>query len=154
MVLVKLLLLIFFINKLALLIFIYHLLDIFLNYSDCPITVMKCILFYLLISDNNVIGQVLNLLCPITFVYKSFKNKAKRILYILQCYVTVKYFIEPFLNVLLRHGDIETNPGPRKKKKTLWPLFMYGVQLPQGYSHFEEAVYFLPFSSQKFLVLI
>ena len=28
------------------------------------------------------------------------------------------------------------------------------VQLPQGHSHFEEAVYFLPFSSQKFLVLI
>ena len=40
-------------------------------------------------------------------------------------------------------------------KKTLWPLFiMDGVQLPQGYSHFEEAVHFLPFSSQKFLVLI
>ena len=39
-------------------------------------------------------------------------------------------------------------------KKTLWPLFMDGVQLPQGYSHFEEAVYFLLFSSQKFLVLI
>ena len=31
---------------------------------------------------------------------------------------------------------------------------MDGVQLLQGYSHFEEAVYFLPFSSQKFLVLI
>ena len=31
---------------------------------------------------------------------------------------------------------------------------MDGVQLPQGYSHFEEAVYFLPFSPQKFLVLI
>ena len=42
-----------------------------------------------------------------------------------------------------------------KKKKTLWPLFiMDGVQLPQGYSHFGEAVYFLPFSSQKFLQLI
>ena len=40
------------------------------------------------------------------------------------------------------------------KKTTLWPLFMDGVQLPQGYSHFEEAVYFLPLSSQKFLVLI
>ena len=40
-------------------------------------------------------------------------------------------------------------------KKTLWPLFiMDGVQLPQGYSHFEEAVYFLPLSSQKFQVLI
>ena len=31
---------------------------------------------------------------------------------------------------------------------------MDGVQLPQGYSHSEEAVYFLPLSSQKFLVLI
>ena len=42
-------------------------------------------------------------------------------------------------------------------KKTLnfmAPFFKDGVQLPQGYSHFEEAVYFLPFSSQKFLVLI
>ena len=32
--------------------------------------------------------------------------------------------------------------------------FMDGVQLPQSYSHFEEAVFFLSFSSQKFLVLI
>ena len=38
-----------------------------------------------------------------------------------------------------------------KKTLTLWPLFMDGVQLPQGYSHFEETVYFLPLSSQKFL---
>ena len=31
---------------------------------------------------------------------------------------------------------------------------MDGVQLPQGQNHFEEAVYFLPLSSQKFRVLI
>ena len=31
---------------------------------------------------------------------------------------------------------------------------MDGVQLPQGSSYFKEAVYFLPLSSQKFLVLI
>ena len=31
---------------------------------------------------------------------------------------------------------------------------MDGVQLLQGYSHFDEAVYFLPFSSPKSLVLI
>ena len=31
---------------------------------------------------------------------------------------------------------------------------MDGVQLPQVKSHFEEAVYFLPLSSQKFPVLI
>ena len=36
--------------------------------------------------------------------------------------------------------------------KTLWPLFMDGFQLPQSCSHFKEAVYFLPLSSQKFLV--
>ena len=36
-----------------------------------------------------------------------------------------------------------------KKKKTLWPLFMDGVQLPQGYSHFEEAVH----RNQKGLLL-
>ena len=39
-------------------------------------------------------------------------------------------------------------------KKTLWPLFMDGVQLPQGYSHFKGAVYFLPPSSKKIMVLI
>ena len=31
---------------------------------------------------------------------------------------------------------------------------MDGVQLSQGYSNFKEAVYFLPLSSQKSLVLI
>ena len=31
---------------------------------------------------------------------------------------------------------------------------MDGVQLPQGQIHFEEAVYFSPLRSQKFLVLI
>ena len=30
---------------------------------------------------------------------------------------------------------------------------MDGIQLPQRYSHFEEAVYFLPFSSQKYSVV-
>ena len=44
-------------------------------------------------------------------------------------------------------------PGGTALKKLSGPFFMDGVQLPQGYSHFEEAVYFLPFSSQKFLVL-
>ena len=34
------------------------------------------------------------------------------------------------------------------------PFLMDGVQLPQGQSHFDEAVYFVPLSSQKSLVLI
>ena len=41
-----------------------------------------------------------------------------------------------------------------KKNQTWWPLFMDGVQLLQGYSHFQEAVYFLQLSPQQFLVLI
>ena len=41
----------------------------------------------------------------------------------------------------------------KKKKQPLWALFMYWIQLPLGYIH-EEAVYVLPLSSQKFLVLI
>ena len=31
---------------------------------------------------------------------------------------------------------------------------MDGIQLPQGYNHLKEAVYFLPLSSEKFLLLI
>ena len=53
-----------------------------------------------------------------------------------------------------RNNKVEKIEKKRKKEKTLWPLFMDGIQLPQGYSHFEEAVYFLPFIFQKFLVLI
>ena len=53
---------------------------------------------------------------------------------------------------------VETDAKTEWKKKKLQKNFMapfYGwVQLPQGYSHFEEAVYFLPLSSQKSLVLI
>ena len=48
----------------------------------------------------------------------------------------------------------EFNLEKKNFKKTLWSLFMDGVQLSQGKSHFEEAVYILPLSSQKFLVLI
>ena len=40
-----------------------------------------------------------------------------------------------------------------RKKKLYGLFFMDGVQLPQGLSHIEEAVYFLPLSPQKFLVL-
>ena len=48
------------------------------------------------------------------------------------------------------------NKAVNKKKiqKTLWPFFMDESHLPQGYSHFEEADYFLPISFQIFLVLI
>ena len=41
-----------------------------------------------------------------------------------------------------------------KKKQLYGQFFMSEVQLSQGQSHFKEAVYFLPLSSQKFLALI
>ena len=51
--------------------------------------------------------------------------------------------------------QILANPLLNFNFKFYGPLFFKdGVQLRQGYSDFEEAVYVLPFSSQKFLVLI
>ena len=41
-----------------------------------------------------------------------------------------------------------------KKLKNFIAFFMDRVQLSEGQTHFEEAFYFLPLSSQKFLVLI
>ena len=55
---------------------------------------------------------------------------------------------------MLKPHSIRGSNAKFKKKQTLWPLFMDGVQLPQGKRRFEEAVYFLPLGSQKFLVLI
>ena len=42
----------------------------------------------------------------------------------------------------------------KKKKKNFMIAFYGWGSTASGYSHFEEAVYFLPLSSQKFLVLI
>ena len=47
-----------------------------------------------------------------------------------------------------------TNKQLKLKIKNFMALSQGGIQLPQGQSHFEEAVYFLQQSSQKFLVLI
>ena len=65
---------------------------------------------------------------------------------------TFSIFITLFKGQLTEFGDNANVDN--HDKKTLSSLFMDGVQLPQGYSHFEEAAYFLPLSSQKFLVLI
>ena len=57
--------------------------------------------------------------------------------------------------IFKKHETLTTIPPIHVlKKQTSWPLFMSGVQLAPGWSHFEEAVYFLPLSSQKFWVLI
>ena len=68
----------------------------------------------------------------------------------------IDYIIFFFSMSLVRRKHMEHSPQITKTllKKSLWPLFMNGVQLPQGHSHFEEAVYFIPLSSQKFLELI
>ena len=47
-----------------------------------------------------------------------------------------------------------TQPLKTLTLKNFMAPFMDGVQLPEGLSHFEEAVYFLPLSLQKFLALI
>ena len=61
-------------------------------------------------------------------------------------YFDSKFMEQLNADVLLKNLD---------EKKTSWQLFfMDGVQLPQGQSYSEEAVYFLPLSSQQFLVLI
>ena len=40
----------------------------------------------------------------------------------------------------LQHGSTDVNYKYKKTLKALWPFFMDGVQLPQGYSHYEEAL--------------
>ena len=102
-----------FIYRLEVFIFIYHLFELLFDYSDYPTNVLKCILFCFLISNDNITVQVFNLLSSSTIPDKKFKNLLKRMLYILQYFMSVKYFIEIFLNLFLQHGDIETNPGPR-----------------------------------------
>ena len=63
-------------------------------------------------------------------------------------------FMNRFQFINWRHSKIVRRQSTLlKKSKTLRPLFMDGVQLPQGQRHFEEAVYFFPLSPQKFLVL-
>ena len=56
------------------------------------------------------------------------------------------YFLDDLcrLHFLVDVSIFATNDDEKtlKKKQTLWPLFTDEVQLPQGYSHFEEAVYF------------
>ena len=62
--------------------------------------------------------------------------------------------VKQWFKVLVKHWWASACFKKKTLKNILWPLFMDGVQLPQGWSHFEEAVYFLQISSQKSLVLI
>ena len=57
-------------------------------------------------------------------------------------------------NLKFQKPYVTTHKNLRKDLKKLYgPFFMDEVQLPQGYSTFEEAVHLLPLSSQKYLVL-
>ena len=49
---------------------------------------------------------------------------------------------ERYQQQLIQHQQKRTIIAATKTKKSLWPLFMDGVQLPQCQSHFEEAIYF------------
>ena len=46
------------------------------------------------------------------------------------------------------------NKGNKKKKKTLWPLFINRVELSQDYRATMRRHYFSPLSPQEVLVLI
>ena len=61
---------------------------------------------------------------------------------------------ETQLTQTLLYGNQNYHPSINLKQKLYDSFFMDGVELPQGYSNFEEAVYLLPLSPQKFLVLI
>ena len=66
-----------------------------------------------------------------------------------QCYLSLSVWYGVFYTI-----PISIICVSQEEKKLYCPFFfMDGVQLPQGCSHFKEAVYFLPYSSQKFLVL-
>ena len=81
------------------------------NYFD---KLLDCLLIFILITNNFPI-QVFNLMIPVIAVYKSFKTKLLKITYFLQYCLILNYFIELSLNLLLQHGDTETNPGPGGK---------------------------------------
>ena len=72
-------------------------------------------LFIIILITDNFVIQVNNLLTPIISVYKSFKTKLIRISYSLQYCLILNYLIKLSLNLVLQHGDIETNLGPRGK---------------------------------------
>ena len=63
-------------------------------------------------------------------------------------------FFRLFFRLFLQKTLSQMFDWDLNKKKLYGPFFIYGIQLPQGQSHFKEAVYFLPLSSHKFLVLI
>ena len=46
-----------------------------------------------------------------------------------------------YCNTYMSYFEKESG-GSIQLKKTLWSLFIDGVQLPQGQTHFEEAFYF------------
>ena len=81
----------------------------FLNYCDCFSANISHYLLIILITDNLPI-HANNLLSQVISVYKSFKTKLIRISYCLRYGLILNYLIELSLNLILQHGDMETNP--------------------------------------------
>ena len=100
-------------NKLILFIFLCYIYDLF-NYCFCfPTEILHCLLI-IFITDNRTIS-IFNLLNPVFGFYQNFKIQLIKTSYFLQYVLILNYLIELFLNLLLTHGDIEANPGPRGK---------------------------------------
>ena len=98
-------------NKLILFIFLCYIYDLF-NYCFCfPTKILRCLLI-IFITDNRKIS-IFNLLNPVCGFYQNFKIQLIKTTYFLQYVLILNYLIELFLNLLLTHGDIEANPGPR-----------------------------------------
>ena len=97
-------------------------------------------------------------LYPQTHQLAIFTYSMKRIAFVSNQGLT---FLGFFPYAILYSQSWINNPDPQmfffyEKKDFMMAVFMDGVQLPQGQNknHFEEAVYILPLSSQKLLVLI
>ena len=94
----------------------------FLNYCDSYSANILHYLLIILVTDNFEI-QVNNLLPSAISVYKSFKIKLIRISYSLQYWLILDYLTELSLKLILKHGDVETNPGARAKHSKYFSFY-------------------------------
>ena len=104
----------------------------FLNNCNCYLT--NSLNYFLIFLS--IINFKVQLLTPIIVVYKSFKTKLVRSSYFLQCCLILNYFIVLSLNLILQHGDIETNPGPRGKHSQYFSFCHWNLNSlpPQNYA--------------------
>ena len=94
-------------NKLIPFIFLCYIYDLFIAFVFLP-------RYYTVITDNRTIS-IFNLLNQVFGFYENFKIQLIKTSYFLQYVLILNYLIKLFLNLLLTHGDIEADPGPRGK---------------------------------------